>query len=71
MLGWKQEGEERGGKYGTRVANVIWDFLWALFLFGEQRATRIRELLEVVYIFPPLCSTFNKTSVLASADEFT
>lgn len=41
------------------------------FLFGEQRATPIRELLEVVYIFPLLCSTFNKTSVLASADEFT
>lgn len=46
-------------------------FLWALFFFWEQRATPIKELLEDLYIFLLLCSTLNKTSVLASADEFT
>lgn len=38
---------------------------------GPRDPTAIQELLEVLCIFSLLCSSFNKTSVLASADEFT
>lgn len=50
---------------------VLFQISMGAFLSWEQRTTRIKELLEDLSIFLLLCSTFNKTSVLASADEFT
>lgn len=38
---------------------------------GGREPSAIKDLLEDSRIFSLLCSSFNKTSVLASADEFT
>lgn len=38
---------------------------------GRRDPSAIKELLEDLCIFSLLCSSFNKTSVLASADKFT